>query len=209
MAWRFLPTAARAHRYQLASRRPVSLGIHHQDGTALTALELADAGALNLNTPVREFIPEGVFSNRWADGHPLTIRQLLELSAGLPDLSREEWDNNSPTSRRGAESRTRPLLWPPGLQHSYSNTPPGLTAAVIESSTGNPFEQACATRVLEPLGMKTAGLGPVAGLPGGFKADGTTPLPYWHMTFPAFGALNASRDGYGPAADDAAPGGLA
>lgn len=172
---------------------PFRWGSITKTATALTALSLADAGALNLNTPVREFIPEGVFSNRWADAHPLTIRQLLDLTAGLPDLSREEWDSNVPRRLGVAlKSRERPLLWPPGLQHSYTNTPPGLTAAAIEASTGNSFEQVMRARLLEPLGMTTAGLGPVAGLPGGFKADGTTPLPYWHMTFPAFGALNAS-----------------
>jgi CubicO group peptidase (beta-lactamase class C family) len=47
-------------------------------------------------------------------------------------------------------------------------------------------------RVLLPLGMNGSVIEPVTGLPGGFKADGVTELPYWHMTFSAFGALNAS-----------------
>ncbi|MGE3460931.1 MAG: serine hydrolase domain-containing protein, partial [Pseudomonadales bacterium] len=46
--------------------------------------------------------------------------------------------------------------------------------------------------IFAPLGMTAATLLPVAGLPGGYQADGRTEIPYWHMTYPAFGALNAS-----------------
>jgi CubicO group peptidase (beta-lactamase class C family) len=84
------------------------------------------------------------------------------------------------------------MLWPPGLQHSYSNVPPGLTAAVVERLTSQAFDDAARRLVFEPLDMAPASYQPVAGLPGGFRADGVTPIPYWHMTFPAFGALNAS-----------------
>jgi hypothetical protein len=81
------------------------------------------------------------------------------------------------------------------LQHSYSNVPPGISAAVVEKLTGSSFETAAEQLVFEPLGMKGASFLPVAGLPGGFQADGHTEIPYWHMTFRAFGALNASPDG--------------
>jgi len=39
--------------------------------------------------------------------------------------------------------------------------------------------------------MSRATLDPLPDLPGGFAADGVTPLPYWNVTFRAFGALNA------------------
>ena len=39
--------------------------------------------------------------------------------------------------------------------------------------------------------MQHAGFSPEPDLPGGFRADGVTEIPYWHMTYPAYGALNA------------------
>jgi hypothetical protein len=42
------------------------------------------------------------------------------------------------------------------------------------------------------MGMGAASFHPVPGLPGGFKADGRTEIPYWHMIFRGFGGLNAS-----------------
>jgi len=160
--------------------------------TALAALRLHELGQLKLDTPVRSYLPAGVVNNPWAATRPLTTRQLLEQSAGLPDLSREEWNSNQPLPLwQALERRNTRLLWPPGLQHSYSNVSPGLTAAVIEQATGRKFADVLHDQVLKPLGMSRASLKPLPGLPGGFQADGSTPIPYWHMTFTAFGALNA------------------
>jgi hypothetical protein len=40
--------------------------------------------------------------------------------------------------------------------------------------------------------MTGAGFRPDPSLPGGFRDDGLDEIPYWHMTFRAFGALNAT-----------------
>ncbi len=173
---------------------PLRWGSITKTVTALAALKLAEEGKLDLDASVHGLLPENTYLNPWAPQSPLTTRQLLELSAGLADLSREEWDNNLPAPLAQTLPRQRQLLWPPGLQHSYSNVPPGLTAGVIEFVAGTPFTSYVEAAVLKPLGMMTASLNPVSGLPGGFKADGTTALPYWHMTFLAFGALNASLE---------------
>ena len=163
--------------------------------TGLAALELARSTDLTLDSPIRPVLGPGYFRNPWADQHPVRLGQLLALSAGLPDLTSAEWDDNEPLPLWQALARhedERVSRWPPGLQHSYSNVPPGLTAATIERKSGMTFQTYLDQQVFQPLGMQDATLSPVPGLPGGFKADGTTEIPYWHMTFEAFGALNAS-----------------
>jgi len=163
--------------------------------TALAALALVADGRITLDAPVRPALGADYFDNPWAATDPVRLGHLLALSAGFSDLSRDEWDDNTPVPLWTALSRyaaERVVRWPPGLQHSYSNAPPGLTSAVIERLTGEPFDRYLADRVFTPLGMSGASLSPVAGLPGGFQADGRTEIPYWHMTYPAFGALNAS-----------------
>jgi len=163
--------------------------------TALALIEAARQQDIALATPVPALLPALPYVNPWAPARPLRLHHLLELSAGMPDLRGVEFADNRPLPlatalARGAERRR--LLWPPGLQHSYSNVPPGISAAVIEQLTDDDFEHAVRTLVLEPLGMADASFGPMPGLPGGFRADGRREIPYWHMTFRAFGALNAS-----------------
>jgi CubicO group peptidase (beta-lactamase class C family) len=163
--------------------------------TGLAALKLTQSGALTLESPVRPLLGPGFYHNPWAESDPLRLSHLLALSAGAPDLSRAEWNDNQPRPLWQALARhqdERVLLWPPGLQHSYSNVPPGLTAAVIERASRQPFAVFLRQHLLQPLGMSSASLSPVPGLPGGYRADGRTEIPYWHMTFAAFGALNAS-----------------
>jgi CubicO group peptidase (beta-lactamase class C family) len=163
--------------------------------TALALLRLVEQGKVSLEVPLRELLPPGRFNNPWQRSHPVRLAHLLELSAGFSDLSTLEFNYNEPLSLEAAfalNPGSRTALWPPGLQHSYSNSTPGLTAAVVESVSGQSFEAFIKTEVFGPLGMDNASLEPVPGLPGGFKADGKTPIPYWHMTFRAFGALNAS-----------------
>ncbi len=163
--------------------------------TALTLLTLARDGLVKLQQPVAQLLPEPIFTNPWSAVAPLRVRHLLELSAGLPDLSAAEWNNAKPLSLAQAltlDPRKRRLLWPPGLQHSYSNSVPGISQALIEALGDAALEPLMQRQVFAPLGMAGASLSAQAQLPGGYQADGKTPIPYWHMTFPAFGALNAT-----------------
>ncbi len=163
--------------------------------TGLAGLTLTRTSEVQLQTPIRAVLGEGYYENEWASGHPVRFQDLLALSAGFADLTRAEWNDNTPLPLWQALERyqsKRRTLWPPGLQHSYSNVPPGLTAAVIERASGMTFETFLSRYLFKPLGMHDASLSPVARLPGGFRADGQTAIPYWHVTFSGFGALNAS-----------------
>ncbi|HEX7035098.1 MAG TPA: serine hydrolase domain-containing protein [Pseudomonadales bacterium] len=165
--------------------------------TALALMEAARRHGIALSTPVPELLDPLPYRNPWGPTQPVRLAHLLELTAGFADLSADELNDNRPLPLARALSRgadRRVLLWPPGLQHSYSNVAPGISSAVVERLSGLPFEQAARRLVFEPLGMAPASFEPVAGLPGGFRANGRTPIPYWHMTFPAFGALNASPE---------------
>lgn len=162
--------------------------------TALALLRLEEQGKVNLRDPARGYLPARAYDNPWSTQYPVRLLHLLELTAGFGDLSPAEFGIKRPLTMAEAlavDPTSRRVRWPPGLQHSYTNVAPGLTAAVIESVTGTTFETFTREQVLEPLGMRRSSFRPLPNLPGGFKADGTTPIPYWHMIFPAFGALNA------------------
>lgn len=173
---------------------PFRWGSISKSFTALGVLQLSEQGRLNLNAPLRDYIETGAYVNPWAPAQPVRLIHLLELSAGLGDLSGAEFNDNTPYPLSRALARNadgRIVRWPPGLQHSYTNVAAGLSAAVIEAVSGRVFEEFMADCVLQPLGMRTASFLPLSGLPGGFKADGKSEIAYWEMTFRAFGALNA------------------
>ncbi|MFU8815396.1 MAG: serine hydrolase domain-containing protein [Pseudomonadales bacterium] len=163
--------------------------------TALTLLELARDREVALTTPVAELLQPPPFDNPWEAQAPLRIEHLLELTAGLADLTPAEFDDNRVLSLAAALADRRRLLWPPGLHHSYSNVAAGFSQALIEQLSGRTYAQAAAERVFRPLGIGGASFVPDPRLPGGFQADGSREIPYWNMTFPAFGALNAPPAG--------------
>lgn len=165
--------------------------------TAITLLRLLEQSGTDPATPLQQIVGPGYVNNPWQRTHPIRLMQLLQLSAGLPDLSPREFDQTEPMSLAAAlaiNPEHRRTRWPPGMHHSYSNIAPGLAQLVIERLTAASFDAAAQALAFEPLHMNRATLRPVAGLAGGFRKDGQTPIPYWHMTFPAFGAMNAPID---------------
>ncbi len=185
-----------------AEATPLRWGSITKTVTALTVLRVAAARSIDISDPLARHVTARHWTNPWHAQQPLRLLHLLELTAGLPDLSGREFDHNTPVTLAEALAlapERRTLLWPPGTHHSYSNLVPGLSQLFVETVTGDTYAAAATRHVLTPLGMRGAFFTPHAGfrsppLPGGFQADGATPIPYWHMTFPAYGALNAPLD---------------
>ncbi len=171
---------------------PLRWGSISKTYTAMALSHAVDARKLSWDQPIREVLEAPPWQNPWQDKHPVRFRDLAELCAGVSDLSFQEFNDNQPHPRDEVLATPRPILWPPGLQHSYTNVAPGLSAWVVERLTKTSFDDYMGKHVFNPLGMAGSSYSPVAGLPGGYKADGLTQIPYWHMTFPAAGGLNAS-----------------
>ncbi len=165
--------------------------------TALAVLRLVQEGRLALDDRVGDIVPKPDIDNPWRQSDPITIEHLLEHTAGLNDLTAREFEYNKPLTLEQAfrlSPGSRQVRWPPGRHHSYSNNNPGLLAHVIEKITAMRFEDYMERAVLRPLGMDSATLFPeprvMEHLVTGYDSDGKTAIPYWHMTYRAFGALN-------------------
>ena len=174
---------------------PLRWGSITKTFTALALNEALHEQGLDYDAPVSKKFTHLPWHNPWANKTPVTFRHLAELCTGLTDLTSAEFNDNTPVPRRqrlSSPSPSRVMRWPPGVQHSYTNVTPGLTAHVVEQLVQVPFEDYLSRKVFKPLGMDNASILPVAKLPGGFKADGRSEIPYWHLTYPAAGGLNAS-----------------
>ena len=139
------------------------------------ALALVDQGMLSLDDTIGQRLP--TLPAAWA---PVTLRQLLDHTSGLPDFTRST--TYLDTLRR--DTRTvflphelllsyvadQPPLFPPGTQFNYSNSDNIVVALMAEQATGRPYDALLASLVYEPLGLNETSL------PDGFHL----PAPYLH-----------------------------
>ena len=87
------------------------------------------------------------------------------------------------------------------MHHSYSNAGAGLAAYVLEQQTGMKFEDFVQKEIFDPLDLKSATFFQTPRIkrarPKGFKKDGFTEIPYWHVFSRPFGAINISTEDMG------------
>jgi CubicO group peptidase (beta-lactamase class C family) len=135
--------------------------------TATALMMLVDEGKVTLDDPVAKYLP--VFREVWLaaerakdrvvlkrPGHPITVREILSHTSGLPFKSAIE----APTLDRlplwtatGSYAMT-PLEFEPGTRYQYSNAGINTAGRIIEVVSGIPYESFLETRLFGPLGMK-------------------------------------------------------
>lgn len=124
--------------------------------TAAAIVMLAERGKLSLLDTLGKFIPG------FPHGGEITLTQLLEHSAGVPD-----YHNLPDYARRRGEPTTlaqfaswiatKPLDFRPGEKSSYSSSGYALLAYVIERVSGMRYAEFLRHNVFEPLGMRSTG----------------------------------------------------
>jgi CubicO group peptidase (beta-lactamase class C family) len=123
--------------------------------TLAAALALVEEGELKLSDRLGELLP-GVP----ADKQAITLRQLLEHRAGLPEYVVDAPGGDFVELSRDEALRRifrRPLRFEPGTKYGYSDAGYTVAAALIEDAAGQPFEHFLRERILRPGGMRSAG----------------------------------------------------
>lgn len=120
--------------------------------TAALAAQLVDEGALDWDTPVREYLPEVRFYDEYAT-RMVCVRDLLCHRTGLP-RHEYSWYGTGYT-RQDIVSNLRFLEpnRPLRTTFQYNNQCYVLAGCVLERLTGRTFEELLRERILEPLGM--------------------------------------------------------
>jgi D-alanyl-D-alanine carboxypeptidase len=114
--------------------------------TALAVLQLHDAGRLDLNAPVRRYLP---WFSIASENKPVLVHQLLSHTAGIPDdFAAEVGYKYDIVALRNART-----LFPPGSAWSYSNDGYETLGAMLSRLDGRPWSDSLSARVLEPIGM--------------------------------------------------------
>ncbi|WP_063061554.1 serine hydrolase domain-containing protein [Nocardia sienata] len=124
--------------------------------TATALLRLVDQELVDLDAPVRRYVPE--FTGPGVAAHAITVAQLLNHTAGLEwKLSADPGEGADALARHAQLLAAAPLVGQPGTRASYSQAGFNLVGRIIESITGQAFERAVATLLLEPLDLTRSG----------------------------------------------------
>ncbi|WP_256918436.1 serine hydrolase domain-containing protein [Streptomyces hilarionis] len=128
---------------------------------ATVVLQLAAEGRLSLDDTVESRLP-GVVRGNGNDGRRITLRHLLQHTAGVHDdlpgyttpeeYYRQRHDVHRPEQLIARAMRHAPDF-APGEGWQYSNTGYILLGSIVHRLTGRPVHQEIEERVLRPLGL--------------------------------------------------------
>ena len=117
-------------------------------------MRLVDAGKINLDAPIRKYLPELKLKDR-AASEQVTMRHLLTHTGGwLGDYFKDFGSGDDALEKMVDCMRHLPQVSPLGKIWSYNNSGFYLAGRVIEKVTGKTFENALTELVFDPLGMK-------------------------------------------------------
>jgi CubicO group peptidase (beta-lactamase class C family) len=124
--------------------------------TATALLLLRDEGRLGLDDPVADHVPAlAGWRPPTPDAPPITIRQLMTMSAGL--ATDDPWGDRQQGLPLDAFERLLaegpPFTWPPGTVFEYSNLGYGILGRVITAVAGVEYREFVRDRILVPMGM--------------------------------------------------------
>lgn len=170
--------------------------------TASALMMLVDAGKVQLDDPVEKYLPE--FQGQMLVDpkdpthtpqkpvHPITVREILSHSSGLPFKSAMENQllDQHPLKDAVASYAKTPLVFQPGSSFLYSNAGINTAGRIVEVVSGMPYEDFMQQRLFNPLGMKDTTFWPtdeqVSRLAKSYKStkDGLVALNIGQLTYP-------------------------
>ncbi len=124
--------------------------------TATAIMILVGRGLVDLDAPVRRYVPELTLKDE-NTARNVTVLQLLNHTAGWAgDLLDDTGAGDDALARYVAKMAGLEQVTPLGSAVSYNNASLALAGRVIEKVAGNTFEQAMKELLLDPLGLSNS-----------------------------------------------------
>ena len=130
--------------------------------TAMAVLQFVEQGAIRLDQPIRQVLPEFSIRSRYPSTGAITVRQLLTHHAGLPAMHfRGMWTPKpEPLAAFVARLREEYATSPPDQVYSPSFPGYDVLGRMIEVLCHKDFATCLKDRLLTPLGMTGSGFSP-------------------------------------------------
>ncbi|MBN9495099.1 beta-lactamase family protein, partial [bacterium] len=123
--------------------------------TATLVMQLVDEGRVDLDTPIRTYLPEFTLGDAEAAGR-ITVRHLLTHTNGMDgDFFQDTGRGDDCVERYVLACAALPQLHPVGEAFSYCNAGFAILGRLIEQMTATTWDVALRERLLRPMGAKT------------------------------------------------------
>jgi CubicO group peptidase (beta-lactamase class C family) len=158
--------------------------------TTTLVMQLVDEGLVDLDKPLRDYLPEFAILDDEAAG-VITIRQLLSHQAGFEgDIFNETGKGDDAVEKFVASISEVGQLFPPGELFSYNNAGFAVLGRLLEVLRGKPYDAVLREHLFTPLGLKHAATDPYEAIL--YRAavghirpapeEAPVPAPIWAMT---------------------------
>lgn len=146
--------------------------------TAVAVLKLKEEGKINLDAKVNTYLPN--ICNNLPNGNIITVRQLLNMTSGLPDyLDNDQFLNDVVTGPLPMTSEKvlsyvydQPAKFAPGASFGYCNINYHLLAIIIDRVTPNGHRRYITDKIINAIGLSNTYY--IAGSASTVAPEGTT-----------------------------------
>jgi CubicO group peptidase (beta-lactamase class C family) len=121
--------------------------------TAVAVMQLVDAGKIELDAPVRRYLPEFRLADPAASSQ-ITVRHLLLHTSGIPNTACDTRINAETLAEYVAELQTVKLDSPVGTRHNYCSGNYNVLGRIIEVISGQTFGEYMQQHIFNPLDMQ-------------------------------------------------------
>ncbi|MFB7614896.1 serine hydrolase domain-containing protein [Kitasatospora sp. NPDC056181] len=136
----------------------VRIGSNTKTFTAVVVLQLVGEGKVDLDATVDTYLP-GIVRGEGIDGRNITVRELLQHTAGLPDY--ESLVDEDIRQHRYFEPRDlldiafrQKAVFAPGKGWAYSSTNYVVAGLIAQKVTGRPLAEEVDRRIVQRIGLR-------------------------------------------------------
>ena len=129
--------------------------------TDIAVMQLAERGEIDIDAPVRDYLPDFAPDNR--SGRAITLRQLMSHRSGLirePPAGHYFDDTGTDLAATIASLNGTPLIYEPETRTKYSNAGIAVVGYTLEVTQGEAFADYVKRAVIEPVGMTSSAFAP-------------------------------------------------
>ena len=147
----------------IASQKPMKaesifrIASHSKLFTSIALMRLQEAGQLDLDDPIKKYLPWFDIKDTSEGDRPISIRHLITHTSGLPrEIGSEYWQNFDFPTIDEVKDRVSDLetVFPTENRWKYSNFSLTLAGEIIATVSGQSYADYVQEHIINPLGMK-------------------------------------------------------
>ncbi|CAB1063160.1 Beta-lactamase class C-like and penicillin binding proteins (PBPs) superfamily [Olavius sp. associated proteobacterium Delta 1] len=122
--------------------------------TVMAAMKLAEQGKIQIDRPLKNYLPQFSIRTRFPDSGPITPRTIMTHHSGLPSsLAKGMW-SSEPPAKLLDRLKDEYTAYPTNYVLAYSNTGLALLGLMIEQVSTTDFCEYVEQSILSPIGMQ-------------------------------------------------------